>query len=273
MLPDFIVIGAMKAGTTSLFQYLRAHPQVFMPWRKEIHFFSHDENWNKGIPWYEDQFANASSDHRVGEASPSYSKRHLFPDAADRLVKSLPDVRIIYLIREPIARMQSQYLDMLFHGNETRPFSKAVASYEDYVLTSRYGMQIEPYVERVGGDRVLVATSERLRADPETVLNRVFEFIGVEPVPPPQVVAANLSENKRIPNQLGRYVRKIRPFDTRKATDTWPDRILTRESSHAAAKLPRRLREDFEDLLAPDVRRLQGLVDVDLSPWNWLQGR
>ncbi len=272
MLPDFIVIGAMKAGTTSLFQYLRAHPQVFMPWRKEIHFFSHHANWEQGVPWYENQFAGASLDQQVGEASPSYSKKHLFPDASDRLAKVLPAARIIYLVRDPIARLQSMYLDMLYYGGERRSISKAIRSDDDYILTSRYGYQIEPYVERFGPDRILLATSEQLRTDPNRVLGQMFGFIGVDQLPASNPIESNLSETKRIPNRLGRRLQRVRPPDRPDPPSLW-DRLLTRRSSLRAATLQQPLRTELEDLFREDLRRLQQLVEVDLSAWTWLQER
>lgn len=272
MLPDFIVIGAMKAGTTSLFGYLRTHPQVFLPWRKEIHFFSHDDNWEKGVHWYEDQFAGASPDQRIGEASPSYSKRHLFPDASDRLAKVLPTARIIYLVRDPITRLQSMYLDMLYYGGERRSLSQAVRSDDDYILTSSYGWQLEPYVERFGRERILVETSDQLRADPNAVLQRVFGFIGVDEMPPAEPIESNLSETKRIPNRLGRRLQRVRPSD-RADPPTLRDRLLTRQSSLRAAALRPQLRTELEDVFGEDLRRLQQLVEVDLSAWNWLQDK
>jgi hypothetical protein len=275
MLPDFIVIGAMKAGTTSLFQYLRPHPQVFMPWRKEVDFFSSKTNWPKGVGWYEEHFAGAPPGHKIGEASPNYSKRHLWPETPDRLMDTLPEVRIIYLVRDPIVRLQSMYLDMLSYGGETRSIGRALANI-DYVLTSSYGMQIEPYVARLGRDRVLVDTSERLRAEPAAVMQRIFAFLDVDPAFGLELtpIEANPSASKRIPTRLGRFVRRRRPdvVDTRKPVDEWTriDRLLMQPSDYGAARISPRMRRDLEGRFRPDLRHLQELVDVDLSGWRWL---
>ena len=275
MRPDFIVIGAMKAGTTALFQYLRKHPQVFMPWRKELDFFSNEGKWGQGVTWYEEQFTQARPGQRIGEASPNYSKRHLWPETPTRLAQVLPDAQIIYMVRDPIMRLQSMYLDMLYYGGETRSISTATID-TDYVTTSRYGMQIEPYVEMFGPERVLVETSERLRADPSSVLGRVLRFLDVDPAAMPALdsIEANPSESKRIPTRLGRYVRRFRPdaVNIRSPDDIagW-DRLLVRQSSYQAVRIPARKRQMMYLRFLPDVRRLQELVEVDLSDWTWLE--
>lgn len=277
MLPDFVVIGAMKAGTTSLFRYLRTHPGVFMPWRKELDFFSNDANWKRGLAWYEQQFDDAAPGQRIGEASPNYSKRHLWPETAARLTGALPGARIIYLVRDPIVRLQSMYLDMLSYGGESRSIGAAVASDPDYILTSSYGMQIEPYVERLGRDRVLVETSERLRADPAAVMGRVFGFLELdwEAAAAIDPIETNLSESKRIPTRLGRMVRRWRPeaVDTATPAPGPAARLLTRPSGYDAARLSSRARRRLRRRLAPDMRRLQELTDVDLSYWTGWDGQ
>ena len=275
MLPDFIVIGAMKAGTTALFQYLVKHPRVSMPWRKELDFFSNETNWAKGVAWYEEQFANASPGQRVGEASPNYSKRHTWPETPGRMAEVLPNARIIYMVRDPIARMESMYLDMLHYGGEVRSMNE-VSGDHDYRTTSSYGWQLAPYVETYGADRVLVETADRLRADRDAVLDRVFRFLDVEPGDMPAVgpIEANRSDEKRIPNWLGRRIRRSRPWAVdpkRKDLPRWRNRLLLRQSSHDAAHLSGSKRRELEAHFTPDLHRLQSMVDVDLSYWPWYQ--
>ncbi len=275
MLPDFIVIGAMKAGTTALFQYLVKHPQVSMPWRKELDFFSNEANWAKGIAWYEEQFDNAAPGQRVGEASPNYSKRHSWPETPKRMAEVLPDVRIIYMVRDPIARMQSMYLDMLHYGGEVRSMNEAAIDH-DYRTTSSYGWQLVPYVQTYGADRVLVETADRLRADRDAVLDRVFRFLDVDPAVMPEVgpIEANRSDEKRIPNQLGRRIRRSRPWAVdprRHDLPRWRKALLLRQSSHEAARLSPAKRRELEEFFTPDLHRLQSMVEVDLSYWPWYQ--
>ena len=178
MLPDFLVIGAMKAGTTSLFRYLADHPDLAMPWQKEVDFFT--THWEKGVDWYEAQFDSLvpQAGRIVGEVSPNYSKRHLWPETAARVASVLPDAKIVYVIRDPIARLQSMYVDMRAYGGETRSIDEAISADDDYVLTSSYGYQLEPYVEVFGDDRLLVIEAEDLLSDRERTVSRVYSFVG-----------------------------------------------------------------------------------------------
>src|SRR5262245_7209987 len=102
--PNFLVIGAMKCGTSSLYQYLRSHPQVFMPNDPdEVNFFSRRdlERWSE---WYRRLFAEAGSAVAIGERSTNYTKYPSIPDVPTRIARSIPDAKLIYLIRDPIER-------------------------------------------------------------------------------------------------------------------------------------------------------------------------
>jgi len=273
MLPDFIVIGAMKAGTTALFQYLVKHPGVYMPWRKELDFFSNQARWDQGVGWYEEQFAAAPVGMLIGEASPNYTKRHAWPETPDRMARVVPEAKLIYMVRDPIARMQSMYLDMLHYGAEVRSMDEA-ASDHDYITTSLYGWQLAPYAETFGSDRILVETAHRLRVDRDAVLERVLTFLGVNPAAMPEIdaIEANRSDDKRIPNRLGMYIRRSRPWAVdplRTDLPAWRNRMLLRQSNHRAARLSRAARADLEERFTPDLHRLQQMVDVDLSYWPW----
>ncbi|MBT8201846.1 MAG: sulfotransferase [Acidimicrobiia bacterium] len=273
MLPDFIVIGAMKAGTTALFQYLVKHPQISMPWRKELDFFSNEANWAKGVEWYEEQFATAPDGMVIGEASPNYTKRHSWPDTPKRLISVVPDAKLIYMVRDPIVRMQSMYLDMLHYGGEVRSVAE-VANDHDYISTSLYGWQLVPYFEHFGSDRILVETAERLKADRDGVLERVFRFLEVDPeqMPPVEEIRANVSEAKRIPNRLGMFVRRYRPWAVdprRQDLPRWRKAVFLQQSTHDAARFKGAPRRRLEERFTEDARRLQSMVDVDLSAWSW----
>ena len=273
MLPDFIVIGAMKAGTTALFQYMVKHPGIHMPWRKELDFFSNEANWAKGVAWYEEQFAKAPSGMLIGEASPNYTKRHSWPETPKRLATVVPEAKLIYMVRDPIVRMQSMYLDMLHYGGEVRSKTD-VAKDHDYITTSLYGWQLVPYVEHFGADRILVETAERLKSDRDGVLERVFRFLGVDPALMPEVeeIRANVSGEKRIPNRLGMFVRRYRPWAVdprRQDLPRWRKAVFLRRSTHDAAVFPRAAQAALQERFTEDARRLQSMVDVDLSAWEW----
>jgi hypothetical protein len=181
-LPAFIIIGAMKSGTSSLHHYLRQHPEICMSSAKEPNFFIEAGNFGKGMDWYRSIFA----DHTkiCGEASPAYSKRHRHPGVPERLHRLVPHVKLIYVLRDPIDRMLSHYLHNRILGRETRPFADAIAarSYRNnYVRTSMYRFQLEAFLERFPLKRILLVTAEDLKDKRTEVLERIFRFIGVDP--------------------------------------------------------------------------------------------
>ena len=108
MLPTFITIGAMKCGTHSLHQYLDLHPEIAMSQRKELNFFLTEAKFAQGLEWYSAQIAGNGTAR--GESSPNYSKCHMFPGVAERMHATLPDIKLIYLVRDPVERAVSHYV-------------------------------------------------------------------------------------------------------------------------------------------------------------------
>src|SRR5579862_3735318 len=104
MLPNFLVIGSMKSGTSSLYEYLRLHPQVFMAEPQELDFFS-DRRWHRGLRWYEKRFAGGAGAVALGENSPDYTLYPRHSEAPRRAHEAVPDARLVYLIRHPVRRM------------------------------------------------------------------------------------------------------------------------------------------------------------------------
>jgi len=179
MLPTFLVVGAMKAGTDSLWQYLRSHPQVFMSEKKELDFFTTELNWRRGSSWYGRQFAGAGEAVALGEASTSYTKHPLYRGVPGRIAGLLPDVRFVYLVRDPVERMRSQYLHEVLLGVERAPVEHALLENPRYLDFSMYATQIERYLEHFPLERMLIVASEDLRDRRAATMRRVFEFIGV----------------------------------------------------------------------------------------------
>ena len=187
-LPTFIVIGAMKGGTTSLYHYVRDHPETAMPPIKELDFFVDELNWSRGVEWYSEQFAAGGTSEVRGEVSTSYTKFPRYQDVSARMAKVVPDVRLIYLVRDPVERMRSHYQHRVANGAETRV--PEVALFEDpiYLDYSRYALQLDQYLEHFDRGQLLVVTSEELRYERHETVRRVFDFIGVDP----NFVPANL---------------------------------------------------------------------------------
>ncbi|MEO0532121.1 MAG: sulfotransferase, partial [Planctomycetota bacterium] len=177
--PDFIVIGAMKAGTTTLYAHLQAHPQVFMADPKEPNYFSKDEVYQeKGRDWYRRLFADARPDQRCGEASPSYTRAPRFVATPERMAAEVPNAKLVYIMRHPVERFYSNYVfDRSFGFNEP---IRATLVERPYVLeTSRYIDQIRRYLEHFPAERLHCLLLDDLRSDLDATLRRLAAFLGI----------------------------------------------------------------------------------------------
>ena len=181
LLPTFLVIGAMKAGTTSLSRYLLSHPEIYMATPKELRFFSHDENWARGLDWYANYFRDATDTPARGEASTDYTKAHLYPEAAARIAATLPDARLVYVVRDPVERIRSHYDHEVVTDAETRPIEQVVVEDPVYVDTSSYGRQLEQYLEHFDRAQILVVDADDLKHRRAETVKRIYDFLGVDP--------------------------------------------------------------------------------------------
>jgi hypothetical protein len=180
-LPNLIIIGGLKCGTTSLHHYLNLHPEIAMSRPKELNFFVSELNWPLGRDWYAGHFDPSA---RIrGESSPHYTNRPSFNGVPGRMRELLgSDVRLVYVVRDPIDRMLSHYLHNVGGGYEDRSLVDALSDPESsYVARSRYFFQVEPYLEEFGDDRVQIVGREELKADRPGTMRRTFEFLGVDP--------------------------------------------------------------------------------------------
>jgi hypothetical protein len=191
-LPNLIVIGAMKCGTTALHRYLGMHPDVAMSEPKELNFFcgperpvdSGDErsawlagNWHRGVGWYAAQFRPAPV---RGEASPGYTSPS-FPEAAERMLCVVPGARLVYAVRDPIERAVSQYLHHRVDGTERRSIGEALLDPgSQYLDRSRYHERLEPYLARFPTERIFICAQEDLATRPRETLRELYRFAGVD---------------------------------------------------------------------------------------------
>jgi len=178
-LPDFVLIGTMKSGTTSLFRWLGTHPAVRLPERKEPMFFGDDRTWSRGVDWYSSLFP---SDGVTGEASAGYTAAAVTEVAASRAATVVPSARLLCLLREPSARLRSHYVHERQRGRERRRFLDAVAPDSAYVTSSCYDRCLAPWVERFG-EQLLVVRAEDL--DGDDAWASVLTHLGLDVVPRP----------------------------------------------------------------------------------------
>lgn len=183
-LPDFIVIGAMKSGSTTLFEYLARHPRLFMCSPKEPQFFSRKHVWDRGFDWYRAQFAAARPDQRLGEASTCYSRWPHFGDVPRRLHAHIPGARLIYQMRHPVERAYSHYGHLMQLRETARQpilsFEQALEEIPEIIDASLYLMQIERFLAYYPRERFLFVTLDAYRQDPREELARVQRFLDVE---------------------------------------------------------------------------------------------
>jgi hypothetical protein len=184
MLPTFLVIGAQKAGTTALHQYLRAHPETLVSRPKELKFFLAEGNWARGVGWYRQQF-EVPDDHpppkAIGETSPDYTRFPRFSGVPERIASLVPDVRLVYLVRDPVERIRSAYQHALASGVEHRPIDVAVHDEASYLDDSRYAAQLDRYLACFDPAQLLVIDSDALRTERPATLTRIAYHLGIDP--------------------------------------------------------------------------------------------
>jgi hypothetical protein len=187
-LPDLVIIGAMKCGTTSLHAYLDAHPDVAMSDPKELNFFFgpadraggwSEGNWHRGTAWYAARF-DAGAAVR-GESSPGYTSPD-HPEVAGRMAEVIPEARLIYAVRDPVDRAVSQYWHHRREGTEPRPPEEALLDpASQYVSRGRYAERLEPFLATGAFDgRITVVAQEDLRDRPRETMRRLFDWLGLE---------------------------------------------------------------------------------------------
>ena len=186
-MPDFLIIGAMKSGTTSLFQLLERHPGIFVPYWKEPQYFSRDHKFNLGEKWYTDNFFDAREDQLIGEASTCYSRWPYYPHAAERIAKRLPNISLIYIMRHPVERAYSHYGHIMQERlirNEEKilTFEEALEEEKEIIDASLYMMQIERYLPLFSREQFLFLSFDELKSSPDALLQRTQKFLGVEPI-------------------------------------------------------------------------------------------
>jgi hypothetical protein len=277
MLPTFLIIGTMKGGTTSLYNYLRGHPQVFMSPTKELHYFVAEKNLSRGTAWYERNFRSAGDAAAVGEASPDYTKYPIYDGVPGRIAHTVPGVKLLYVIRNPLDRIRSHYLHDVARGRERRSIDDAVPASAHYLAPSRYSLQIERYLEHFPREQLLVITSEALRGDRRATMGRVHDFIGVDAdwSAPVQEQEFNAIAAKTAPGTLLLAARHLPGASRLRLLAPGPvmaaERLLRatrRPVDVRAGTMSEDLRQRLIDELAPDLASLRGHMEEGFDAWG-----
>jgi hypothetical protein len=267
VLPNFVVIGAMRSGSTSLYKYLQAHPDVHMP-RKEIHFF--DVKWDRGIAWYHTRFEGYAGQTAIGEATPTYLAD---PIALDRMAATIPDARLVAVLRDPIDRAYSHYWMEHARDRDPRTFEAAIADElarrpgapaSDYLERGRYARQLEQVCERFPRRHVHVVLLDDLRDRPHETYAAACRFLGIDDgfVPP------------RIGERVNRFVafRSMRVRNLRRSLpSTWRiGRIVGRLNARDDVYEPmaEETRAALRHHFGADNEALAEWLGRDLSMWG-----
>lgn len=288
-MPNFLIIGAMKSGTTALYYYLAQHPQVYMSPVKEPNYFCSERQASRDdyiahAGTYQGLFEGASDEKAIGEASHCYLYE---PEAVARIQQYLPEARFIAILRYPVDRAYSHFLHMVRTGDEPlTDFAQALREeqvradpnrrFQDYIGRGLYYDQVKRYLDVFGRKRVKVYLYEDLNNAPVDMLQDTFRFLEVDSSFIPDVsLRRNVSGHPRY-KTLDKVLRRPSPIkDALKmhlpAKLRWRlskafDDLKTRNLIVPPAVEPE-VRQQLKDIYREDIMKLQELIDRDLSKW------
>jgi hypothetical protein len=294
VLPNFLVIGAGRSGTTSLYEYLREHPEVFMSPVKEANYFAfpEDSQPERGpggvrvrrgavatLAEYEALFADAGDRRAIGEASPRYLHT---PEAPARIAELLPNVRLVAILRDPVERAYAHYLGLRRDGLETEPtFEDALRDqdrrcregwpFSGFVDSGFYHRHLSRYYARFPPERIRVYLHDDLRADPAALVRDLLSFLGVDPGFAPDTSRVHgrtgLVRNPALRMLWARSRRArdgLAPVVPRRVREGVRRRVLR---DMERPPIDPETRAQLVRVFRPDVLALEELIGRDLSAW------
>jgi sulfotransferase family protein len=277
MLPNLLIIGAAKSGTTSLHHYLDLHPSVYMSRIKELRLFIRDD-WREHLDWYRAQFDSALPVR--GESSPAYSMHPWIPGVPERVKQVIPETRLIYLVRDPVERLVAQYVEFFALRLEHRSLEDALADYGSpsnrFVMASRFAYQLERYRALFPDSQILVLDQRDLLVSRAATLREVFNFLGVDS-------EFNAPEFEHVYNERNRKMR-AKPYALwlsrrgllqriRERSQVLPDGIRERLKLLAADPIRTptvdpHLRAELAECLREDAERLRAYTGKPFAHWS-----
>jgi hypothetical protein len=284
-LPNFFIVGAAKAGTTSLHYYLDQHPQIGMSTDKEPNFFSGPAN---GIPYPLGRVDSLPAYERLfdpafpvrGEASVGYTNHPRRQGVPERIKELVPEAKFVYVVRDPVARTVSHYQHRVAAEGERRSLPEALGDLSDpysvYLCPSFYARQLELYLDSFPPERILVLDQANLLADREATLREVFSFLSVDEAFSSAQFDDELyrSGDRRVyPAAYSRLIapleasaKRLLPRGLRRSLRRSVERVLWRPVPRPA--LPDELRARLEELFADEVERLRALTGKTFPGWS-----
>ena len=276
-LPNLIIGGAQKSGTTSLHNELASHSKIFMSTPKELEFFHDDTNFERGLNWYSQFFRNADGKTILGESCPEYL---YFKKVPGRIVRCLPGIKLIFILRNPVDRAYSGYWHSVRYGIEGLSFEKALLEesrriargyYEQYHFSyidrGFYIIQLKRYLEHFESSQILVLKSEDYFANAPMTMQKIMDFLGIE------TETRHIQNAGKIKYNTGRVPRSIRlqtiyPFlneHFRMAA-----RVINRINlkKQQFPPMPDLIRAQLIEQYRESNKELENLFRLDLSSWN-----
>ncbi|MEM9395655.1 MAG: sulfotransferase [Pseudomonadota bacterium] len=271
--PHFFVIGAMKAGTTTLNRYLDQRSDTGMPRIKETDFFLRDRRAGLGMEWYKSQFD--LSRQCLGEVSPNYTKYDIFPGVPQRIHAVAPDAKLIFIARDPVARFASHYRHSWLHGHMRKAPENLLSSENGrhMIECSRYANQLEKYLAYFDRSQLLIVDFDILCRSPQVVVDEITGFLGLPREQVKEIGAANTADQvARIPpfvkrlarSRLGRHIDRFIPNDTKQALG----RAVSRRHPIYAPVLGTSVLQAARDLLREDTARFRKLAGPSFEQWS-----
>lgn len=273
---DFIIIGAMKCATSTLYYQLARQDGIFMTTPKEPNFFSDDDRYAMGVGWYERLFEAARPGEIRGEASTHYTKLPTHPTTVERMRAHLPSVKLIYVMRHPVDRLVSQYIHEWTERTIDVSIEDAIDRYPHLVSYSMYSRQLQPYLDVYPREQILPVFFERLTAHPQHEFARICRFINYRGSPSWDLVlgARNVSlERPRLrpwlealltSPVLTRVRRRLIPKSARR----W---ALRRWTIGERPHIPRGRSEQLRKVFDVDLATLGSWLGVELTCDNFCQ--
>ena len=274
-----LIVGAMKSGTTSLFNYLAEHPEIAPSNPKEPHFFTDAEKWSQGWSWYQSLWDWQPDRHRIAmEASTSYTKLPRFPNAAERIAQISSSGRgrfkFIYIMRNPIERIESHYT----HGKAADwdttkvPLEQGMV-HQQLIEVSNYAKQIDEYYKRFPEQDIKLLIFEEMKSDPLVTLQEICVFLGVDLGYEFKGLGKTHNTNRhRITNRTimrlkqTSAVRTVSSILPRMVKDNVMAVLGHKQKNNI--RLSSSQRERVLAALKPDLRRLERVYGVNLSLWD-----
>jgi len=283
MLPNVICVGVQKSGTTYLASLLRQHPDIFLPKQKELHFFSNEGKYAKGMDFYKKYFTKANNEKLLFESTPRYI---IDEEYLKRINYDLGEgTKIIIMIREPISRLISHYKMNYFKDNEHLKLNEAIrknfneksSNYHNYIKRGLYADQMEMVLKHFKRENVYLIVFDEFIKNTKQELEKLMLFLGVDSKYEFNLsVDKNKNKNRKI-NFLGKIYFTV-PFRIRhKIIDILPYRKPRDKSNLLFKSIPEEKIEDIEsDLLkklqtlyGEQIDRLEKLYNLDLSKWKY----